>query len=294
MNKTVTEYEPYGKILREYNPQAEMFKYQSSQEDQELGIGSYYTHFRGLDVDIVRWKQIDPAVYYGSPYKSMNCNPIMYNDLLGDSSVYYSSSGTLLHTSYDALKNAVVIIQENSLNSFENALTKGAARGANLDSENFNNSLRGFGDSYMIEGMFSFFDKNSNDFINAASEYKNEHGTYLYAKEGEIRVGNENFKGSVEFTIYGSNNIGGTGSNANGAENVTRLHTHPNIGLNNDYGIPYQPNASDQDWEKAPVGGRYSRGVVSQNQLNFYSYPKINGEIKKVEISIDRYNAFKK
>ena len=62
----------------------EFYLNQGSELEEEKG--TYYTLYRGLDNDIVRWQQYDPKTNtFESPYVSMAANPVMYNDLLGDS-----------------------------------------------------------------------------------------------------------------------------------------------------------------------------------------------------------------
>lgn len=76
----------FGKQIRTFNNN-QKFCYQGSEKDQELSDNDYYTHFRGLDVEKGRWKQIDPKMELQmswSPYVSMNNNPIMMTDQLGD------------------------------------------------------------------------------------------------------------------------------------------------------------------------------------------------------------------
>ncbi|MBI2271133.1 MAG: hypothetical protein HYU69_12375 [Bacteroidetes bacterium] len=82
----VNDYFPYGKILRSYvSSSDEKFGYQNSERELEISNNDYYTLFRGLDAETGRWKQVDPKWSQSwSPYASMNCNPILYNDPLGD------------------------------------------------------------------------------------------------------------------------------------------------------------------------------------------------------------------
>jgi RHS repeat-associated protein len=59
------------------------FGYQGSEKDDEIaGTGNIYTtYFRQLDVRIGRWWSYDPKPNASlSPYASMGCNPIIYND----------------------------------------------------------------------------------------------------------------------------------------------------------------------------------------------------------------------
>jgi RHS repeat-associated protein len=63
------------------------FGYQGSEKDDEIaGTGNIYTtYFRQLDVRIGRWWSYDPKPNASiSPYASMGCNPIIYNDPWGD------------------------------------------------------------------------------------------------------------------------------------------------------------------------------------------------------------------
>jgi RHS repeat-associated protein len=65
------------------------FGYQGSEMDNEVKSGhgnSYTTHFRQLDPRVGRWLSYDPkATAWESPYVSMGNNPIIHNDILGDS-----------------------------------------------------------------------------------------------------------------------------------------------------------------------------------------------------------------
>jgi RHS repeat-associated protein len=81
-----TDYTPYGKVLRQYQAgSGYKYGYQGSEKDDALGLNKYYTHFRGLDADIGRWKQMDPVFHHNeSPYVSMKNNPILFNDIFGD------------------------------------------------------------------------------------------------------------------------------------------------------------------------------------------------------------------
>ncbi|MBS1635421.1 MAG: hypothetical protein JST26_05815 [Bacteroidetes bacterium] len=79
---------PYGRELRTFNSSSvSEFAYQGSEKEKELSNNDYYTHFRGLDADIGRWKQVDPKIeeqMNWTPYASMNGNPISNTDVLGD------------------------------------------------------------------------------------------------------------------------------------------------------------------------------------------------------------------
>ena len=79
----MSDYYAYGKTLRSFG--GDKYGYQGSEKNKELGDHDYYTHFRGLDVDVARWKGVDPVYHaYESPYASMGNNPVMFNDVLGN------------------------------------------------------------------------------------------------------------------------------------------------------------------------------------------------------------------
>lgn len=63
------------------------YGYQGSEKDDEVkGEGdSYTTHYRLLDPRVGRWLTRDPKeTAFESPYVSMRNNPILFNDVLGD------------------------------------------------------------------------------------------------------------------------------------------------------------------------------------------------------------------
>lgn len=84
-----SDYSPYGTLLdgRHGNETAYKYGYQGSEKDDELkGSGnSYTTHYRMLDPRIGRWFSTDPVFQpWQSPYTSMDNNPILNNDRLGN------------------------------------------------------------------------------------------------------------------------------------------------------------------------------------------------------------------
>jgi hypothetical protein len=83
----MSDYYANGKLLRNFAGIAlDQYGYQGSEREHAISDNDYYTLFRGLDVDIVRWKQIDPLAYkffWQSPYLSMNANPLSNTDITG-------------------------------------------------------------------------------------------------------------------------------------------------------------------------------------------------------------------
>ncbi len=87
------DYDPGGMLLvgRTWVAGSENYRfgYQGSMKDDEIyGTGnSYTTHFRELDVRLMRWWSNDPKTSktpWESPYATMGNNPVAFNDPLGD------------------------------------------------------------------------------------------------------------------------------------------------------------------------------------------------------------------
>ncbi len=82
----MSDYYAFGKTLRTFG--GDKYGYQGSEKNKELGDHDYYTHFRGLDVEVARWKGVDPLADqfpWQTPYSSMDNNPVMNVDQLGNS-----------------------------------------------------------------------------------------------------------------------------------------------------------------------------------------------------------------
>jgi len=85
-----SEYYPYGMVLpgrSESDGENYRYGYQGSEADNEIKghKNSYTTYFRQLDPQIGKWLSVDPkATAWESPYASMGNNPILNNDIYGD------------------------------------------------------------------------------------------------------------------------------------------------------------------------------------------------------------------
>ncbi len=88
---------PFGMLVpnRNYSSPEYRYGYQGSEKDDEVkGSGnSYTTHFRQLEPRIAKWLSRDPKVTaFETPYSSMSNNPILYNDIKGDT-ISFRGSG---------------------------------------------------------------------------------------------------------------------------------------------------------------------------------------------------------
>ncbi len=110
--ESAIDYYAFGKTLRSFNNNSK-YSYQGSEKNRELGDNEYYTHFRGLDVDIARWKGVDPKWSPSeSPYISMGNNPVMNNDPLGDT-IVVNLYGLYDAPAYHQMANNAVLNQKD-------------------------------------------------------------------------------------------------------------------------------------------------------------------------------------
>jgi RHS repeat-associated protein len=106
--KSAHDYYPFGAIMpgRSYNANSYRYAYNGMLKDDEVYNGSgnsYTTYFRQHDTRLGRWFSVDPEFQpWQSPYTSMDNNPIMFTDPLGNSAVgsLLSSIGAYFKKNY--------------------------------------------------------------------------------------------------------------------------------------------------------------------------------------------------
>lgn len=84
------DYYPFGMTFNSYqreNSANNQYKFNSNEEQDELGLNVNQAFYRTMDPAIGRWWQVDPKVndyYQVSPYNMMANNPVNITDPLGD------------------------------------------------------------------------------------------------------------------------------------------------------------------------------------------------------------------
>ncbi len=103
------------------------YGYQGSEKDNEVkGEGnSYTTFYRQLDPRLGRWLSIDPVLQpWQSPYCSMDNNPIIYNDILGNVVKPQSEKSAKAYNDYRNVVKERITNLEGSISNTKNTRKK--------------------------------------------------------------------------------------------------------------------------------------------------------------------------
>jgi len=143
------------------------------------------------EADVIhRFLSIDPeSKKYPdlTPYHYADNSPIWKMDKDGDSTVYYTESGSLLGYSIDDLPNALVVIPDKNLVLFEINASAIKAHGIQ-DNSVANQWLRNLGTSYMIQDYRNFFTKFHGKAAKETVEKYTEAGSALKLGNGELKL----------------------------------------------------------------------------------------------------------
>lgn len=234
------------------------FTFNGKEKDDEVkGLGNSLDFgARMYDSRLGRWLSVDPyTLKYPnlSPYISFENNPICILDPGGDTTVYFSQSGKLLHISYDQLPTAITIISNKEVIKFVRQLLY--ARSKELENNSGVNKMwRGYGRTFDVTSLRTFYNENTKPGINNLSTssptgflsegYFNESRAYLYEKDGIYFVGNNAVTDNILDRVYSFPEL-----EPEYGEPVGKVHDHPNEGYSHGAaGFPYEPSDQDMDF----------------------------------------------
>ncbi len=260
----------------------------SSHKEQQL-VGWSYFKERLFDCRADRWGAVDR--YFNrypqfSPFAGFENSPLVITDPSGDTTVYFSQSSKHLHTSYDKLPTAIVIINKSDQFKFNTSLYHSIQKGVG-SYEPTNERWRGMGIMINMNMLRSFYNRETTDGINNLTEsstngklaegYYNESRTFTYLRNRTILLGNLSAIGGIDYVAAYPSLEDGLGQLFGDA------HTHPNEGL------PANLNGEIFDYNPSPndLSNMGSIDIVIGRQ-NVYVYGKyLNGIIKLDKYSLD-------
>lgn len=159
-------YYPFGLTLAENSGApsvGNVYKYNGIGLNKDLKLEMYDAFYRDLDPQIGRFWQVDPKPTESiSPYASMNNNPVLYTDYLGDTTLYYRDGDTkpFITINDNGSKVATIINKGSEGNVMRNYVL---GIGGDTDNE-MAASLNKYGTAYDLQSFEDFYDKNSKKF----------------------------------------------------------------------------------------------------------------------------------
>jgi RHS repeat-associated protein len=127
-------------------------RYTFSGKEKDVETGYSYFGARYYDSDLSVWLSVDALsdkYLSTSPFMYVLGNPVLLIDPNGDSTLFFNSSGKLLHKSHDSHSNSVVVVNDDKLDEFNDYL--GQMKEHNVLNDNSHNAnLQTMGDVYDI------------------------------------------------------------------------------------------------------------------------------------------------
>ena len=141
------------------------FGFNTQEQDDEIyGKGNANSaQFWEYDSRLARRWNVDPLFKKRSdlsPFCVFNNNPICFFDNNGDSTAYYTATGTFLGTGNDNLPDAIVIISEDYFNSVMSMVKRAASPNdppPSLDHLYISKMLRSLGKTYQLSYFKDFY-----------------------------------------------------------------------------------------------------------------------------------------
>jgi RHS repeat-associated protein len=255
------------------------YLYNGKEFQNELGLDWYDYGARFYDAALGRFSTQDAYAekyHFMSPYQYGANNPIKYIDVNGDSTAYFTASGSYLFTINDKNENGITVISSRKLLNFWAKFADLANNGKLMESTD---QLRSFGDTYMAEDMWSYNDDNNNVPDKNFKALTEEFGTCLYQnKKGEIRTGKENYEGEWDGVWRLDNfNIGGSGPKNSDEVYVSAAHLHTNVGKFTPKGGGLPSPSDPDDYKSAPgPDDHYWNAVISNKEIQLYKTVRVN------------------
>ncbi len=231
-----THYYPHGLIMAGISSKAAGMtpnkkKYNSYEYNTDFDINLYESFYRSHDPQLGRFWQLDPKpTDMESLYAAMGNNPIKNNDLLGDTTIFYSSSGVeLLRTTEKELGNAVTFITDDNLKSFNSTVAEFKSNGSDFSEGCGAQYLRGMGESYDTKSAFALVDGNKKNYTpdktfsptDGKGPLINETSAAVEKKNGVFTV-NTSKQDPTNQSPFASSKVSG--------DNGVTIHTHDNEG----------------------------------------------------------------
>jgi RHS repeat-associated protein len=292
-----THYYPFGltmaaissKILPS-NYTENKFKFNGAEFNSVYDINQYEFFYRNYDPQIGRWHGLDPKPNESvSLYSAMNNNPVLFNDLLGDTTIFYDNNNNLLATLPDGAESVTLtFIPTESVKQFRGSL-QSQVRGqeaelGEVDYGQITPGLRQMGLSYEMEEYIKFDNANNNDVykgkdfepIDGKGPLKNEHSATLDEKNGYMEVGKKTYTGDPggvdgygESTIHNHVN---EGRRYNNYKDQTQNHykTPEDGGMNTDIRASTNRNGTGK-FDVTVIAGRV---ILYNNEGIQFSYKK--------------------
>jgi RHS repeat-associated protein len=108
------KHEGYGRTITQGE---NFYQFNGTEKVEDFDLAWHHTLFRSYDPSIGRWHQIDPKnSARESGFVGLGNNPVIYSDMLGDTTAYYNSeTGEFFETIYDSRAPSVVYMSSTFL-----------------------------------------------------------------------------------------------------------------------------------------------------------------------------------